>query len=168
MSPLAICPYASYCEATVTYLRFYIQACFSILSVCRPRPPRPASHAHCRHRHVPELIYETNSSIDICLITYAYTKINPIQLLLLTMCALRVITKPASTSSSYLLTCLLQRRRQTNTVRSARIRFLPDADISCDICASRDAMTQFPARVIGDGPDDWRHVYNAKRTILAE
>jgi len=28
----------------------------SILSVCRPRPARPASHAHFRHGHIPELI----------------------------------------------------------------------------------------------------------------
>jgi len=26
--------------------------------------PRPASHAHFRHRHIPELICEINSSID--------------------------------------------------------------------------------------------------------
>jgi len=29
-----------------------------MLSVCRPRP---ASHAHCRHRHISELICEINS-----------------------------------------------------------------------------------------------------------
>ena len=45
----------------VTYLQFPIQVCFSILSVCRPRP---ASHANFRHRHIPELICGFNSSID--------------------------------------------------------------------------------------------------------
>jgi len=34
-------------QLVVTYLQFPIQVCFSILSVYRPRP---ASHAHLRHR----------------------------------------------------------------------------------------------------------------------
>ena len=41
----------------VTYLQFPIQVCFSIRSVCRPRP---AKHAHFRRRHPCGL----NSSID--------------------------------------------------------------------------------------------------------
>jgi len=44
----------------VTYLQFPIQVCFSILSVCRPRPD---SHAHLRHRHPCGL----NSSSDYTL-----------------------------------------------------------------------------------------------------
>jgi len=47
-------------QPVVTYLQFPIQVCFSILSVCRPRP---ASHAHFRHRHP----YGLNGSIDIAL-----------------------------------------------------------------------------------------------------
>jgi len=45
----------------VTYLQFPIQVCSPWLSVCRPRP---ASHAHFRHRHP----YSLNSSIDIILV----------------------------------------------------------------------------------------------------
>jgi len=45
----------------INYLQFPIQVCFSILSVC---PPRPASHAHFRHQHP----YGLNSSIDVRII----------------------------------------------------------------------------------------------------
>jgi len=48
----------------VTYLQFSIQVCFSILSLCRPRPALPASHAHVRQGHIPQLICGFNSSID--------------------------------------------------------------------------------------------------------
>jgi len=49
----------------VTYLQFpIIQTCFSLLSVCRPRP---ASHAHFRHRQPSGL----NSSIDSTISVYA-------------------------------------------------------------------------------------------------
>jgi len=44
-------------QPVVTYLQFLIQVCFSILSVCRPRP---VSHGHFCHRHP----YGLNSSID--------------------------------------------------------------------------------------------------------
>ena len=59
--------------AAVTYLRFWIQVCFSILSVCRPRP---ASHAYFRHWHIPELISGVDSSITLtaCFFLFANIK----------------------------------------------------------------------------------------------
>jgi len=38
---------------------------FCILNVCRPRSPRPGSHAHCRHRHISVADTFLNSSVKL-------------------------------------------------------------------------------------------------------
>ena len=74
---------ASYCQAAVTYLRFYIQVCFSILSMYRPPSTRPASHAHPsptqqrhRHQHISEVTCGFNSSIDFFVILFLTENVN--------------------------------------------------------------------------------------------